>query len=328
DLVLAAFVLRRLPPEQRVVERHALLVVRYFERNVIEPDRLPVRRRERRRRRRLHAAREVPLLRRRVADLQIEAAGILDVETLEVAAVVRDRIQAARLQCRFHLLGIPLIADAPAEAVDGAVARRTRTAAAAGGGCGRRRRGRGRRLEPAADHERAPSVDVERRLLAVVGDDLPVHQRLVERRFLLVVDGLAGEVIEHDRLPSGALERQLGGRRIALGQVRARAAALALREAGGRTQRRRARGREAQGLQQPTPGQTAAVVFLEQSGQVITHRTLPPERRVCAGRRRRVESVTTCHEAGARRANASSAACSAASALPRATLVARWRACA
>src|SRR5581483_801454 len=151
---------------------------------------------------------------------------------------------------------------------------------------------------------------------------------LVERRFLLVVDGLAGEVIEHDRLPSGALERQLGGRRIALGQVRARAAALALREAGGRTQRRRARGREAQGLQQPAPGQTAAVVFLEQSGQVITHRTLPPERRVCAGRRRRVESVTTCHEAGARRANASSAACSAASALPRATLVARWRACA
>ena len=57
--VLAAFILAQLPAEQRVIERRCLLVVRDFERNVIEPHRLPARRFERRRRRRL-AIRGVP----------------------------------------------------------------------------------------------------------------------------------------------------------------------------------------------------------------------------------------------------------------------------
>src|SRR5205814_10213328 len=72
-LALAALVLARLPSEQRHVERDALLVVRHLERDVIEPHRFPVRRRERRRRGRLAVRGSLPPVpAAAVADLQIE----------------------------------------------------------------------------------------------------------------------------------------------------------------------------------------------------------------------------------------------------------------
>src|SRR5262249_23075639 len=108
-LVLAAFIRARLPPEERRVERHGLLVVRDLERDVIEPHGLPARGLERRGCRRL-AARgplaAVPAV--AVADLQIEAVGILHVEALKIlAAVVRDRVEPALGQFRLDLFPGP-----------------------------------------------------------------------------------------------------------------------------------------------------------------------------------------------------------------------------
>src|SRR5262249_59224944 len=62
-----------------------------------------------------------------VADLQIESAGILHVEALEVAVIVGDRIEAALAQLRFDFLRVPGL-DAPAETVEHRVARRARRA--------------------------------------------------------------------------------------------------------------------------------------------------------------------------------------------------------
>src|SRR6185369_13114248 len=88
-LALAALVGARLPSQQRGVERHGLLVVRDLERDVIEPHGLPAGRLERRRARRLAVCRSLtPVLAAAVADLQIESVRILDVEALEVLALV------------------------------------------------------------------------------------------------------------------------------------------------------------------------------------------------------------------------------------------------
>src|SRR5215510_6252553 len=107
-LVLTAFVGARFPSEERGVEGGRFLVVRHFERNVIEPDGLPLRRFERRRRRRLAVRRALTtILAAAVADLQIEAVRILHVEALEVAMVVGHGRQSALLQFRFHFLCVP-----------------------------------------------------------------------------------------------------------------------------------------------------------------------------------------------------------------------------
>src|SRR5262249_21740330 len=131
-LILTAFVGPRLPTEQRRVERDGLLVVRDLERDVIEPDRLPVRRFERRRRRCFAAGRALAaVLAAAVADLQVEAVRILDVKALEiVAAIVGDWCEAALAQLRLDFLRVPRL-DAPAEAVERRETRRAWTAAAA-----------------------------------------------------------------------------------------------------------------------------------------------------------------------------------------------------
>src|SRR6185436_17305828 len=108
-LVLAAFVCPGLPAEQRRVERHRLLVVGHFERDVIEPDRFPAGGLEGGRRGHLAAGGIAPpVLPAAVADLQIEAVGILDVEALEILAlVVGDGIEPALAQLGLHLLRVP-----------------------------------------------------------------------------------------------------------------------------------------------------------------------------------------------------------------------------
>ena len=141
-----------------------------------------------------------------------------------------------------------------------------RAARSAGGRRWRRRR---RRDVAAAQDQAAPVADVEHRLLAVVAANLPVHQRLVVRRFLRVVDDLAGKVIEQDRLPSGRLERQLRRRGVAVGRAVAGAAALALRERG----RRPNRHGDAERLQQLTARDPAAIERMKQPRKIITHRT-------------------------------------------------------
>src|SRR5215208_4258819 len=70
ELILAALVGARLPPEKRRVERGGFLVVRRLERDVIEPHGLPRRRFERHRRRGLAGGGSLtPVLPNAVADL-------------------------------------------------------------------------------------------------------------------------------------------------------------------------------------------------------------------------------------------------------------------
>src|SRR5439155_15778972 len=194
-LILTAFVGSRFPTEQRGVERHRLLVIRHLERDVIEPDGLPVRRLERRRDGGLAVGGSLsPIVPAAVADLQIEAVRILHVETLNVfALVIGNRCKAAFAQFRFHLLRVPWF-DTPAEIIEYREPRRawaagsTATASAPALSCSRR--GRGRRLSfglrrgrliPAAQDETAPFSDVENGLLAIVAPDFPVHERGVVR---------------------------------------------------------------------------------------------------------------------------------------------------
>src|SRR5262252_11254428 len=273
-LVLAAFVGSGLPSEQRHVEGGRLLVVRHLERDVIEPDRLPLRRRERRRCRGLAVRRSLPpVLPAAIADLEVETAGIFHVEALEVTVIIRDRIETALAELGLHLLCVPRL-DPPAEAVERRVARRARPAAlAAATAIAASRRSRlglrrcRRRLIATANHEAAPVADVEHRLLAVVAPDLPVHERGVVGRLLRVVDGLTREMVEQHRLPSGRLEWQLRGSRIALGRAGAGAAALTLRE-----RRRRAEGDgSAQSLQQTAARDSAAIEVGEQLAKVDAH---------------------------------------------------------
>src|SRR5581483_9191018 len=78
----------------------------------------------------------------------------------------------------------------------------------------------------------------------------------------------------------------LAGRRIAFGQVRARAAALPLRERRRGMERGGTGSGEPERLEQPTARQPAAIEFVEQRLQFITHESGPPECRVY--RRQRV----------------------------------------
>jgi hypothetical protein len=244
-LVLAAFVGAGFPAEERGVERRRFLVVRDLERNVIEPDGFPVGRFERCGRRRLSAGRALTtILTAAVADLEIEAVRILDVEALEVAVVVGDRREPALAQLRIDLFRVPRL-DAPAETVEHRVARRARPAAAPatatrgrvrvgavgirGSGFGIRRR-RGRGDVAAAQNQAAPIADVEHRLLAVVAPNLPVHERGVVGGLFRIVRDLARQMIEEHGLPASRLEGKFRRRGIAFGQARARAAALALSE--------------------------------------------------------------------------------------------------
>src|SRR5262249_33755911 len=156
-----------------------------------------------------------------------------------------------------HVLRIPRL-DAPAEIVEYRKARSTRTAAARAAAVGRcllARRRRRRRLITAAQDETAPVPNVEHRLLTVVASDLPVHESGVVGGLLRVIHRLAGEVIEQDRLPARRLERELGGRRIALGCSGASTSALPLRE-----RRRRTNGRgDTECFQQLTARQPEAI---------------------------------------------------------------------
>ena len=233
---LAALVLPGRPAQERRVERDGLLVVRHLERDVIEPHGFPARGGERRRRRGLAAGGSLAaVLAAAVADLQIEAVGILHMEALEVAVVVGHRRQSALLQLGLHCFRVPRL-DAPAESVERRHARRARTALAAAPGrtrtCGGRggSRRRGRRDVSTANGEAAPVADVEHRQLAVVAANGPVHQRLVKGGFLRVVGGLAGQVVEQHGLPSRGRERQLRRGRVALRSAGLGAAALSLRE--------------------------------------------------------------------------------------------------
>src|SRR5260221_8972758 len=115
-LVLTALIGARLPTEKRGVERHGFLVVRHLERDVIEPDGLPVGRVEGRRRRRLAVRGPLTaVLPVAVADLQVEPVGILHVEALKVLALVIGHPREPALpQFRFHCLGVPRL-DTPAE---------------------------------------------------------------------------------------------------------------------------------------------------------------------------------------------------------------------
>src|SRR2546430_8712470 len=92
-LVLAAFVVGLLPPEEVRVERRALLVVGHAEGEMIEPHRLPAGRRERRRLRQLRGRgrRQAALRERAVADLKIEPVKILHVEEIGRASC-RERV--------------------------------------------------------------------------------------------------------------------------------------------------------------------------------------------------------------------------------------------
>src|SRR5215468_4611323 len=118
-VVLATFVAAGDPAKQRLIESNRLLVVRYAERNVIEVDRLPAGWLEEGFDTKLSVGRARPAsLRVAVADLKIETIRIFHVKTVEVlfSIMIRNCMEAPRLQRRLNLLGIPWL-DAKAEAV-------------------------------------------------------------------------------------------------------------------------------------------------------------------------------------------------------------------
>src|SRR5262249_6692952 len=129
--VLATGVRARRPAEQCHVERVRGLVVRRLERDVIEPHRFPVRRVEWRRRAGFASGRRGPaILAAAVRELHVEAARILDVEALEVfAVVIGDGIETTFLQFFLDLLRVPRL-DAPREAGDHGTASAATPAAA------------------------------------------------------------------------------------------------------------------------------------------------------------------------------------------------------
>src|SRR5690348_11819932 len=65
-----------------------------------------------------------------VGDPHLEAVRIADLEALEVAVIVGDRIESAFLQLALDFLRVPLV-DAPRHAVERGVARRARRTALA-----------------------------------------------------------------------------------------------------------------------------------------------------------------------------------------------------
>src|SRR5262249_18269222 len=110
--VLAALVVRRAPTKEVRVERHALLIVRHAEREVVEPDRFPTCRVEGRRRSELGGSRRATRLdvAACIANLKIESVRILDAEAFKPLAVVcRHRIQPALAQLGLDRLRVPLV---------------------------------------------------------------------------------------------------------------------------------------------------------------------------------------------------------------------------
>src|SRR5262245_44226450 len=121
-----------------------------------------------------------------IADLQVPAVGVLDMEALEVVAHhIGPRAQAALLELRLHLVRVPRL-HAPRDVIDDAGDRRRWRLA------GARRRGIGGALPAVADDDLADVADLHRALVvAVVVADVPTHQIAIERRALAVVgDGV------------------------------------------------------------------------------------------------------------------------------------------
>src|SRR5262249_32885474 len=116
QLVLAAFVVCRLPAKQVAVKGRTRLVVFRSEREVIQPHGLPASGLKRQRltppgRRRRLAVASVPVA---VSNLQIESVGILDMEALEsLAVVVGYRRESAFPKLGFNRFGIPWLDDEP-----------------------------------------------------------------------------------------------------------------------------------------------------------------------------------------------------------------------
>src|SRR5262249_44515283 len=121
----------------------------------------------------------------------------------------------------------------------------------------------GRRSVAAANLHAAPVADIHVDLFAVVTAHLPAQERCVECRFTLGVGDLHVEVIEHDGLPPGRLERRLERRLITRrGRVAIPPGALPL---GKRARQRHRHGREAECLEQMTPRDGPAIVVFEES---------------------------------------------------------------
>src|SRR6266567_961440 len=134
-LVLASLIARRLPTQKRRVEGSAFLVVRALERDVVQPDGLPPRRREGSRSGKLSVRGPLPsVLPVAVADLEVESTRILYVETLKVLAIVVGHgVEAALRQLRPDLLRVPRL-DSPAEGVPDHVPRSASASATPTGG--------------------------------------------------------------------------------------------------------------------------------------------------------------------------------------------------
>ena len=226
-----------------------MLVVGHAEREMVQPHGLPSGRLERGRRRQLRTRRRLAGLRQAVAvgDFEIPSHRILHMEALEPLAIVfAHRAQAAPPQFRLHHLGVPRLDD-PAQA---------------------RHRGRplpGRLFED----RRAPVANVQHSLLAVIAAQLPSHQRDVERRLLLVVRHLEGDVVQRHGLPPRRREHRWDRSR---GHLRSQGTRLrpvaiptaALPECG--CGQRRPDRRPSQGPQQLAARGRPAVVVVQQPG--------------------------------------------------------------
>src|SRR5215469_17103265 len=138
---------------------------------------------------------------RLVADLEIPAVRITEVEALELAVHVGLRIQASLFELLLNFGSVPWL-DTPGDVVDQTSDSRLIRASR----CARVSRA-------ISDDDAAHIPDLHRALLlAVVVNDLPSHQVAIERGASPVVGDSVGDVIEPHRLPRrrGARWRDAG----------------------------------------------------------------------------------------------------------------------
>src|SRR5215470_16109431 len=127
---------------------------------------------------------------RLVADLEIPAVRIIEVEALELAVHVGLRIQAPLFEFLLHFGSVPWL-DTPRDVVDqtgdSRLIRASRCACVS---------------RAISDDDAAHIADLHRALLlAVVVNDLPSHQVAIESGASPVVGDSVGDVIEPHRLP-------------------------------------------------------------------------------------------------------------------------------
>src|SRR5215471_13592718 len=187
---------------------------------------------------------------RLVADLEIPAVRIIEVEALELAVHVGLRIQAPLFEFLLHFGSVPWL-DTPRDVVDqtgdSRLIRASRCACVS---------------RAISDDDAAHIPDLHRALLlAVVVNDLPSHQVAIERGASPVVGDRVGDVIKPHRLP----------RRW---RVRWRDAGFFGRLLRGRECSRSGRHPKSKRLDQLSTRQFPRLKILQQSADDMLHRTL------------------------------------------------------